>query len=97
VQTLRNENEYITSGVHKFSKICRNHLKILGAIWLTYSKFHFGNLKLLGAVVRNVFAQAIWRLGFFIPALCLYQYVICVEIKYNGLQVSGSDSDKWET
>ena len=71
MQTLRNENEYITSGVHKFSKICRNHLKILGAIWLTYSKLHFGNLKLLGAVVRNVFAQAIWRLGFLNPGIML--------------------------
>jgi hypothetical protein len=42
----------------------RNHLKILGARKVTWSKVYSGDPLTLEASVRNLIAMATWRVGF---------------------------------
>ena len=47
---------YLNAGVHKFSKKCTNHFKILDARKRKRSKFHIKNLKILVTTVQNLVA-----------------------------------------
>jgi hypothetical protein len=50
--------------VHKFVQKSGSYLKILGAGWVTWSKFHPENRQILGATVQNFVARATRRPGF---------------------------------
>ena len=53
--------------IHKFSRTCRRHLKIPGAIKITCSRFHSECPHTLVASAKYLVAQAIWRLLFVNP------------------------------
>jgi hypothetical protein len=51
---------------------CRNHLKILSAKRVTWSKFHAEDPQILGATVQNLAALAIWRPVFLYPCCWIF-------------------------
>jgi hypothetical protein len=54
----------------------RNHLKILGARSVAWSKFHTEGPQILGATVKNLVARATWW-----PAVCAPLFWDCVATK----------------
>ena len=57
-------NGRMSSGVHKFFKKSRSHLKIIGARNVIWNKFHNEDTQMLGATVQNLVATATWRPDF---------------------------------
>lgn len=64
--------QYINSGVKKFTKKSRSHIKIAGTTMMTYSKIHNEDPQVLGAMIQLLVTRATWRLGLVHPLLIFW-------------------------
>jgi hypothetical protein len=58
---------YLTAGHIQIFQTSRNHLKILGARWETWSKFHTEDPQMLYTSLQNLVAQITLHPGFVHP------------------------------
>jgi hypothetical protein len=88
-------------GAQIFKK-SRNHVKLLGARRVIWSKFHNEGPHILCATEQKLFARAIWRPGFVRPCFlwtpaCVYTRILGVKSRRNWLKknVEGRNHGKF--